>query len=80
MVLCLLNILWERGNRMDPRSKLKYGIGCLIGDCILILKDVIDLCTGKTTPKEMYLQIAFCAILIVPVVVLLRSYAKKRRR
>ena len=65
---------------MDPRSKLKYGIGSLIADCILILEIIIDLYTGRSTPTKLLWAIAFCAILTIPVVVLLRKYARKRKR
>ena len=65
---------------MDPRSKLKYGLGCLIADCVLILEIIIDIYTGRLTQTELLLQIMFCVILTVPVVVLFKRIAKKDKQ
>ena len=65
---------------MDPRSKIKYGLGCLIADCVLILEAVIDIYTGKLTQTELILQIVLCVIFTVPVVVLFKRIARKDKQ
>ena len=64
---------------MNPRSKIRYGIGCLIADSVLILEAVIDIYTGKITPTELIFQIMLCVILTVPVIVLLKKYARNNK-
>ena len=64
---------------MDPRSKIKYGLGCLIADCVLILEAIVDIYSGRLTPTELFLQIALCAILTVLVIALLKRYVRKNK-
>lgn len=65
---------------MDPRSKIKCGIGWIIADCLWLLIVIIDLCSGETTADELAFQIMLSVILGVLAVALLWRYRRKDRQ
>ena len=62
-----------------PRKEIKYGIGSIIADCILIVEVIIDINTRNVTLFTLLAFILFGAILSYTLVVLARQRRRKER-
>ena len=63
---------------MPPRE-IKYGIGSIIADCILLVEVISDIKTGRLTWFTLLAFLLFSAILSYTFVVLARQKRRKER-
>ena len=61
---------------MKPRSSVKYGIGFVIADCLLIVEAIINIRTGRITGTALLVIVA----LSVMIGIILFALAKKHVR
>ena len=62
---------------------VKYGIGSIIIDCLLMVGAIIEICTGRKTLNDMLVPIILCAIYAIAIVALVVKYkmiSKKQSR
>lgn len=64
---------------MDEKRPVKYGIGWIILDCILLLSTLNDIRTGKMTWETLFAIIVLSMILAVILVASIKKYRKKKR-
>ena len=64
---------------MKSGRPLKYGIGYIIGFCLLVIEAVINVRTGKLTGMELFTVIVLCTIFGVVMVALAKRIIRKRR-
>ena len=62
-----------------PRKEIKYGIGSIIADCILIVEVIIDIYTGKLTWYNLLILILLSILLGITIVVLMRRRRRKEQ-
>ena len=53
---------------------VKYGIGSIIIDCLLMVGAIIEICTGRKTLNDMLVPIILCAIYAIAIVALVVKY------
>ena len=63
---------------MKP-TKIKYGIGMIIGDCILLADTIIDICKGELTWVTLLTTLLWSTVLAIPIFVLMKRYVRKER-
>ena len=64
---------------MQPRT-VKYGIGSIIVDCLLVIGAIIEICTGRKTLNDMLVPIILCAIYAIAIVALFVKHKIKSRK
>ena len=60
-------------------TKIKYGIGGLIGDCILLADLIIDIYKGELTWVTLLTILLWSLVLAIPIFVLMKRYVRKER-
>ena len=63
---------------MKP-TKIKYGIGMIIGDCILLADLIIDIYKGELTWVTLLTILLWSTVLVIPLVALMKRYVRKER-
>lgn len=64
---------------MEPRRPVKYGIGCILVDCILIVEAIVNICTGRMTWVELFTIIVLSIIFAVLLIALIKKNTKKKK-
>lgn len=62
---------------MDPRKSIKYGVGCIIADCLLLLEIIIGICKGEVTTIDIAKPLVLIIVIVIPVLIWIKS---RRRR
>jgi len=63
---------------MDPRKLKKYGIGCIVADCVFLLEMIIGIYKGDITASDIYLPLALSSVLAIPIIVWIKT--RKRQK
>lgn len=64
---------------MKPNKPIKYGIGYIILDCVLIVEAFIDVRTGRITGVELFAIITLSITLAAVLVALIKNSIRKKK-
>ena len=64
---------------MKPGRSVKYGVGCIIADCILIVEAIINIRTGRIPGIELFTIIVLSIIIAIFLVALVKKNNRKNR-
>lgn len=64
---------------MKPGRSVKYGVGCIIVDFILIVEAIINIRTGRITGIELFTIIVLSIVFATLLVALIKKNMRKKR-